>query len=178
MSVIVRRFLKNYMRVNIVEPSNMQISRDLLKSVKASRQRYQIHVEDQRKGSRKKEKSDELIQVENELKAINSECTTFEKVIATFNAQIFEKLKSAAKTTSNELRCKMVVVEMDALKRKCDEKEDQLVVLRKRAKELRDKKNNFNAQHAQQLIDINAFCFSRLQFCTVLRYKKIYCSKV
>ena len=52
-SVIVKRFRKNYMRVNIVEPSNMQISRDLLKSVKASRQRYQIHVEDQRKGSRK-----------------------------------------------------------------------------------------------------------------------------
>ena len=112
------------------------------------------------------------------MKTINSECTTFEKVIATFNAQIFEKLKSAAKTTSNELRCKMVVVEMDALKRKCDEKEDQLVVLRKRAKELRDKKNNFNAQHAQQLIDINVFCFSRLQFCNVLRYKKVYCSKV
>ena len=49
-----------------------------------------------------------------------------------------------AKTTSNEPRCKMVVVEIDALKRKCDEKEDQLVVLRKRAKELQDKKNNFN----------------------------------
>ena len=64
-----------------------------------------------------------MIQVENELKTINSECTTFEKVIATFNAQIFEKLKSAAKTTSNELRCKMVFVEMGALKRKCDEKE-------------------------------------------------------
>ena len=32
----------------------------------------------------------------------------------------------------------MVVVEMDALKRKFDEKEDQLVVLRKRAKELQD----------------------------------------
>ena len=158
MSVIVRRFLKNYMRVNIVEPSNIRLV-ETLKSVKTSRQRYQIHLEDQRKGSRKTEKSDELIQVENELKTINSECTTFEKVIATFNAQIFEKFKSAAKTTSNELRCKMVVVEMDALKRKCDEKEDQLVVLRKRAKKLQDKKNNFNAQHAQQLIDINVFCF-------------------
>ena len=38
----------------------------------------------------------------------------------------------------------MVVVEVDALKRKCDKKEDQLVVLRERAKELQDKKNNFN----------------------------------
>jgi hypothetical protein len=38
----------------------------------------------------------------------------------------------------------MVVVEMDALKRKSDEKEEQLGVLKKRAKELREKKNNFN----------------------------------
>ena len=135
-SVIARRFLKNRMRVNNVEPSDMQISRELLKSVKASRQRYQIYLEDQRKESKKKEKSNELIQVENGLKTINSECTTLEKVISTFNTEIFEKLKSASKTTSNELRCKMVVVEIDALKRKCDEKEDQLVVLRKRAKQL------------------------------------------
>ena len=55
--------------------------------------------------------------MENELKTINSECTTLEKVISAFNAQIFEKLKSAAKTTSNEVRWKMVVVETDALKR-------------------------------------------------------------
>ena len=38
----------------------------------------------------------------------------------------------------------MVVVEMNALKRKCEEKEDQLILLRKRAKELQDKKNSFN----------------------------------
>ena len=143
-SVIARRFLKNYMPVNNVEPSNMQISRDLVKSVKASRQRYQIHLEDQRKESKKKEKSDELIQVENELKTINSECTTFEKVIATFNAQIFEKLKSAAKTTSNELRCKMVFVEMGASKRKCDKKERPFGCTENEGKGTQDRKNNFN----------------------------------
>jgi len=37
-----------------------------------------------------------------------------------------------------------MVVEMDALKRKCDEKEEQLGVLKKRAKELNDKKSSFN----------------------------------
>ena len=69
---------------------------------------------------------------------------SLEKVISAFNAQIFDMLKAAAKTTLNELRCKMVVVQMDVLKRKCYEKKDQLVVLRKRANELQDKKNNFN----------------------------------
>ena len=77
-----------------------------------------------------------MIQKENELKTINSEKPWRKKVISTFNAQIFEKLNSAAKTMSDEWRCKMVVVEMDALKWKCDEKEDLLVLLRKKAKEL------------------------------------------
>ena len=54
-SVIASRFLKKYMRVNIVEPSNMLISQDLLKSAKASRKHYQIHLEDQRKESKKKD---------------------------------------------------------------------------------------------------------------------------
>ena len=54
-SVIASRFLKNYMWVNIVEPSNMLISQDLLKSVKAPRKHYQIHLEDQRKESKKKD---------------------------------------------------------------------------------------------------------------------------
>ena len=83
-SVIARRFVKNYMQVNNIEPSNMQINQDIFKSVKACRQCYQIHLEDQRKESKKKEKT-ELIQVENKLKPINSECTTLEKVISTFN---------------------------------------------------------------------------------------------
>ena len=65
--------------------------------MKASRQRCQIHLKDQRKESKKKEESDELI-VENKLKTINSECTTLEKDISTFNAQILGKLKPAAKT--------------------------------------------------------------------------------
>ena len=51
---VIARFLKNYMRVNNVEPSNMQISRDLVKSVKASRQRYQIHLEDEKWNQRRK----------------------------------------------------------------------------------------------------------------------------
>ena len=60
----------------------------------------------------------------------------------------------------------MVVVEMDYLKRKCDKKEGQLVVLRKRAKDLQDKKNNFNVYHAQQLTDRNLLFFH--VFCSVL----------
>ena len=40
----------------------------------------------------------------------------------------------------------MMVIEMDALKRKCDEKEEQLGYLRKKAKELHEKKNSFNVE--------------------------------
>lgn len=143
-SVIARRFLKNFMRVNKVQPYDFQISRDLLKLVRSSRQRYNQALEEKRKEKKGKEKDTQLMEVENELKSINTECSNLEQTITTFNTEIFNKLRSAAKTSSNEVRCKMMVVEMDALKRKCDEKEEQLGVLKKRAKELNDKKSSFN----------------------------------
>ena len=71
--------------------------------------------------------------------------------------------------SSNELDCKMVVVEMNALKRKCDEKENQLCVLKKRAKELTQKKNNFNIR------DFNCFNLLVLNFLnTIIIRKHLY----
>ena len=143
-TVIARRFLKNYMRVNAVQPYDLQVSRDLLNSVHASRQRYNQNLEDKRKEAKKSQKQSQLMEVENELRIINRECSSIKETISSFNAEIFKKLKSAAETPSNELRCKMIVVERNALKRKSEEKEEQLQVLKKRAKELDEKKKSFN----------------------------------
>ena len=60
-SVIARTFLTNYMRVNEVQPSKIQINKELLRSVKASRTPYQVHLEDQKKESMGKEKASKLI---------------------------------------------------------------------------------------------------------------------
>ena len=45
-TVISRRFIKNYLRVNAIEPYTIQIKNELLKSVKCARQRHEIHLEE------------------------------------------------------------------------------------------------------------------------------------
>ena len=68
-NIIARRFIKNYLRVNAVEPYSIQVKSELLKSVKCARQRYDIHLEEQKTSTKEKEKSKELVGVNNELES-------------------------------------------------------------------------------------------------------------
>ena len=53
-TIIARRFIKNYHRVNTIQPCTIQIKNEFLKSVKCARQRYEIHLEEQKKSTKEK----------------------------------------------------------------------------------------------------------------------------
>ena len=69
-TIIARRFIKNYLLVNAIEPYTIQVKNELLKSLKCARQRYDIHLEVQKTSTKEKEKSKELVEVNNELESI------------------------------------------------------------------------------------------------------------
>ena len=75
---------------------------------------------------------------------IESSIKTLGTAVQTFKSEIFEKLSKAGKASTNDLCGQMLVTEMNALKRKCDEKEGHVEVLKKRAKELTEQKHNYN----------------------------------
>ena len=86
LTVVARRFIKNYLRINKVKPYTIQISSELLKSVKSARHRYEIHLEEQKKSAQKEQKNVELVEVENELQTMTSQCSNLEETIATLNS--------------------------------------------------------------------------------------------
>ena len=57
-TIIARRFIKNYLRVNEIEPYIIQIKNEFLKSVRCARKRYEIHLEGQRKSTKEKKKNE------------------------------------------------------------------------------------------------------------------------
>ena len=140
LTVVARRFIKNYLRINKVEPYTIQISSELLKSVKSARHRYEIHLEEQKKSAQKEKKNVELVEVENELQTMTSQCSNLEETIATLNSKVFEKMEMAEKKNMMKF-----VVESNALKRKSDEKVEQLSSLRRRVEELQAKKKKLNS---------------------------------
>ena len=64
-TIIARRFIKNDLRVNVIEPYTIQIKNELLKSVKCAGQRYEVHLEEQKKSAKEKQKGEELAKVDN-----------------------------------------------------------------------------------------------------------------
>ena len=98
-TVISRRFIKIYLRVNAIEPFTIQIKNELLKSVKCARQRYEIHLEEQKKSTKEKKKNEELVEVNNELQTITAQCSTLEDTIKKLDAPFVEMMKKRKKRT-------------------------------------------------------------------------------
>ena len=134
-TIIARRFIKNYLRVNAVEPYTIQVKNELLKSVKCVRQRYDIHLEEQKPSTKEKEKSKELVEGNNELESITTQCSTLEDTIKKLDSSFVDMMKKAEQKNMMHF-----VIEGNALKRKSEEKVEQLFVLKRRVEELQIKK--------------------------------------
>ena len=134
-TIIARRFIKNYLRVNVIEPYTIQIKNELLKSVKYARQRYEVHLEEQKKSAKEKQKGEELAKVDNELETITTQCFTLEDTLKKLDTSFVDMMKKA-----EEKNMMHFVIEGNALKRKSEEKVKQLSVLKKWVAELQIKK--------------------------------------
>ena len=110
-----------------------------MKSYRRARERYQQHLDEEKKKKDKEEKSEELEKVENELKALGDEATNLESTIKEMNTEYF-KLILKAEEKNNML----LVVQGNALKRKSEEKEGHLGQLKKRMLELQEKKQTMH----------------------------------
>ena len=125
-TIITRRFIKNYLRVNAIEPYTIQVKNELLKLVRCARQRYDIYLEEQKTSSKEKEKSKELVEVNSELESITTQCSTLEDTLKKLDSSFVDMMKKVEQ--KNMLH---FAIEGNALKRKSEEKVEQLFVLKR-----------------------------------------------
>ena len=134
-TIIARRFIKIYLRVNAIKPYTIQVRNELLKSVKYARQRYDIHLEEQKTSTKEREKSKELVEVNNELESITTQCSTLEDTIKKLDSSFVDVTKKAEQKNMMHF-----AIEGNVLKRKSEEKVGQLFVLKRRVEEHQIKK--------------------------------------
>ena len=134
-SIIARRLIKNYLSQNKLLPHTAPITNALLKSCRKSRQRYIQHLDEEKQKRGKEEKSHEVQTVENEIKAVEEEADNLQSTIEEMKSE-FLNLIFKAEEQNNIL----MVVQGNALKRKSEEKEGYLGVLKKRIVELGQKR--------------------------------------
>ena len=71
-SVVARKIIIDQMRKNNLDPASITITKKLIMSVKAARQRYQDAIEEEKKNEKEKEQNDQL-------KILNTEIRDVEK---------------------------------------------------------------------------------------------------
>ena len=134
-SVIARRFIKNYMNSKKVGPYTMTITSGLIRSVRYSQQRYLQYLDSLKQVEKKNKKKDELVAVENELKAITTQCHDIKTTIDVLDTMFVNLVKKADETKNY-----MLLTKGTALKRSSEEKQELLMTLENKATELKAKK--------------------------------------
>lgn len=66
---------------------------ELLKSSKCARQRYEIHLEEQKKSTKEKKKNEELVEKNNYLQTITAQCSTLEDSVKELDASFVNMMK-------------------------------------------------------------------------------------
>ena len=134
-TVVARRFVRNYLTSNNFLPHTAPITQPLIKSFSSAWRRYNLHLEEEKEKEKNEKQNEELVQVENEMKSLTNECNHLEEAVKSLTEE-FEKNMLKAEEKNNM----MFVISGNALKRKADEKADQLTHIKKRLLELDEKK--------------------------------------
>ena len=128
-SFVARKLIIDHMSAKKVEPHEMTINQQLVKSVRGSRQRYEQHLE-----KKKHEESRQVIDTNKqviitEINSIKERCEDLEDIVKTLNTKFVELTKKAEE--KNELK---FLIDGNGMKQKCEEKEEKLEILKQRKK--------------------------------------------
>ena len=130
-SIVARRFMNDYMIQKGLHPHEMPITPQLMKSVSSARTRYNVYLEEAKKEKAKSEIDAKMKEKITELQSVKENIQCLQDLIKEFDIKFVNLAKKAEE--KNDIK---FLIEGNALKRKSDEKSDQLEILKKRKEEL------------------------------------------
>ena len=116
-SVIARKLIIDHMQKKDLKPSNIELSPQLIRSVKGSRQRYSAYLEEQKKIKEKSKRNDQIEILNAELKDAISKKERLLKFCKGLDDEFVELVKKAEEKDDMSL-----VMKANGIKRKIEEK--------------------------------------------------------
>ena len=116
MSIVARKQIINHMKVNQLTPYSIDISKDLLLSVKVASTRYRIYLEKQSKKKTDIEAENHKAIISNVIVKLKDQCDVIKRAITMTEKDVRECMFLAESIKRFSISCKC-----NALKRKFDE---------------------------------------------------------
>ena len=136
-SIITRKLIIDHMQKKNLTPSKIELSASLIKSVKASRQRYSVYLDEQKK-LKVKDNIDKQRDILNmELQEVNSKKDLLLNCCQSLDEEFVELIKKAEYDKDN---ITSLVIKANGIKRKCEEKKKEISSLEEAISTLNEKK--------------------------------------
>ena len=116
-----------------IQPHDMLITPQLMKSVSTARYRYCLHIEEQKKDKVQKEIDSKKQGIINELQSVKGNCQGIQDLIREFDITFVNLSKKTKNKENNDIK---FLIEGNALNKKAEEKGTYLEILKKRKEEL------------------------------------------
>ena len=136
--LVAQRIIYDYMKSKELNPETIDITKHLVVGVRSAKQKYTAHLEEQKKAKKLSDKEKRQKALQDHIDEVLQKKRALEKMCDSLQVD-FENLVSEAKT-KNDMT---YVVKANALKRKVNEKSEEMKKLEETAKELMAKKRTF-----------------------------------
>ena len=127
-SVVTRKII-DQMRKNNLDPASITITKKLIMSVKAARQRYQDAIEEEKKKEKEKEQNDQLTISNTEIRDVEKKKECLSQVCESLDKESIEIIQRAEGKDDTTVRTS--VIKTNGLKRKSEEKRHEIGILEK-----------------------------------------------
>ena len=134
-SIKAKKFIRDHMLSNDLEPHTIHISNQLIRSVATARQRYQTFLENSREGKRSKKITDQKSIVTKELEEVILKGDQLNKVCESLEADFVLAVENAEKKMDLSF-----VSKANALKRKANETKQDIEKLEETISLLQEKR--------------------------------------
>jgi len=134
LTITSKRCVKDHMICNNLLPHSMPLDRDLILSVKASRQKYEMYLIEQKKNKLQNDKKQQETVLSKEIETLTVKCKQKQKAVKMMESDFVECMKKAEE--KNDMS---YVIKANALKRKSDDIKAEIQSLEKEISVLEDK---------------------------------------
>ena len=126
-TVVARRFIKDYLKAQQVQPHTLVIDQKMVRSFKSAWRTYNIHLENIRDNEKKDETKEQLTRLDIQLSGLRKQSESIEKTIFSLDQMFEEKVRKGERLNQD-----LLITEGVALKDKSKEKAEELKILQRK----------------------------------------------
>ena len=133
-TIISKRLIKDHMLAHRLEPHTIEITKPMIKSFRAARQRYDIHLEEEKKLKEKNDAERRAQPIAADIEKLRTKQKNLAKAIELMETKCFQCVELAEKKDNS------FVIKGNGLKRKSEESKKEMEALEKEITELESKR--------------------------------------